>query len=600
MGKFLLILASFLIIFFFIPSVFASQGHMKLLAVTETEDGDVGGVADLYLEIKPGSGRVFLETFPLTRVDTQVSTRFAKEIACDFADVDCNKFDFFYTITADSSIIGGPSAGAAISALTFSLIRKVKLDETIAITGTINSGGVIGPVGGIKAKIKAAETIGLRKVLTPIGDLAILENISKEIRTNNSNLSNKTTALINETNQSIKFPKIEKIIEVKEVATLDEALYELTGRNFKEKNINITINEVYRDTMKQLAIQLCSRSTKLRNSVGNFSQNVSNRIYEDSINFSDRGKQHFNSNKYYSAASYCFGSNIGFNHVSLIEQNLSVDEVRERIDSLKQEIDKFDMQVEGEKLTTVTDLESYMVVKERLLEAIDFVEITSESTDRNETNLRTLAYAQERLNSAYSWSEFLGKGGKQFDFNKEIIHQACRKKLSEVEERLQYVQLYLPQDLTNTRKELEYAYKDQNEGNYELCLFKASKAKANADTVMSVFGVDIENVGSVVDRKLEIVERNLVEETEKGVFPILGYSYFEYANSLKEEDPFSALLYSEYALELSNLDIYFKNPIRRRITLFDNIDLKTVGILIVGMILGIFFSKLISFRKSRK
>src|SRR3989338_4195875 len=65
------------------PVAFAKQGHMKLLAVRETETGYEGGIADLYLEIKPGSGRVFLETFPLTRTDTQMSTRFAKAIACD-------------------------------------------------------------------------------------------------------------------------------------------------------------------------------------------------------------------------------------------------------------------------------------------------------------------------------------------------------------------------------------------------------------------------------------------------------------------------------------------------------------------------------------
>jgi len=83
------------ILFLIIPVVNAQSGHMKLLAVSDTENGQRGGIADLFLEIQPGSGRVFLETFPLTRLDTQISTRFAKEIACDFADVDCNKFDFF-------------------------------------------------------------------------------------------------------------------------------------------------------------------------------------------------------------------------------------------------------------------------------------------------------------------------------------------------------------------------------------------------------------------------------------------------------------------------------------------------------------------------
>ena len=44
-----------------LPAVSAKEGHMRLLAVTETDYGYNGGIADLYLEIKPGSGRVFLE-----------------------------------------------------------------------------------------------------------------------------------------------------------------------------------------------------------------------------------------------------------------------------------------------------------------------------------------------------------------------------------------------------------------------------------------------------------------------------------------------------------------------------------------------------------
>ena len=191
---------------------------------------------------------------------------------------------------------------------------------------------------------------------------------------------------------------------------------------------------------------------------------------------------------------------------------------------------------------------------------------------------------------------------KEFDFNDETIENACRNKLSEVEERLQYVEIYLPQSLENTRKELEYAYKDRDEENFELCLSKASKAKANVDTVLSVFGVRNEDVARVVDKKLEIVERSLVEETEKGVFPIVGYSYFEYANSLKEDDPFSALLYSEYALELSNLDIYFKTQKAEKFTLFDNVDKKLLGVLVIGIILGMAIGKIAKLcsKKSRK
>ena len=66
------------ILILLLPSVNAKEGHMRLLAVSETENGQEGGIADLFLEIEEGSGRVFLETFPLTRLDTQISTRFAK------------------------------------------------------------------------------------------------------------------------------------------------------------------------------------------------------------------------------------------------------------------------------------------------------------------------------------------------------------------------------------------------------------------------------------------------------------------------------------------------------------------------------------------
>ena len=73
-------------LFFLIVSVSAlsqnQQYHLKLLAVQENSNGTLtGSDADLYLEIQEGSGRVFLETFPLTKLDTQISTRFAKDAA---------------------------------------------------------------------------------------------------------------------------------------------------------------------------------------------------------------------------------------------------------------------------------------------------------------------------------------------------------------------------------------------------------------------------------------------------------------------------------------------------------------------------------------
>jgi len=460
----------------------------------------------------------------------------------------------------------------------------------VAITGTINSGGLIGPVGGLKAKIEAADKIGLKKVLIPFGE---------SINEINQSLENGTI------NESFDLDDLIKKhdIQIIEVSTLDEALFEFTGKRFGEKKNNLTINEEYKDTMKLLAIQLCSRSTRLRNDIANIStDNRTERISNNAINLSDRGKDSFDENKYYSAASYCFGSNVEFNYLSLLNQDLTEKEIIRKVNELRKEINDFDSEIENEDIKTITDLETYMVVKERLIEANDFLDLVLESLVNKNTSLHNLAYARERINSARSWAEFMENTGKEFDLNDEIIKKACRTKISEVEERFQYVQLYFPQNLASARKELDYAYKDLEDGNHELCLFKASKAKANVDTILSVFGVRSRNVNNVVDQKLNIVERNLVKETENGVFPILGYSYYEYANSLRDSDPFSALLYSGYALELSNLGIYFKtseSDSNFKVNYQNRIDMKLLAILISGIFIGVVVTNIYILRKAR-
>jgi len=157
-----------LILFFLlcIPLCFAQPiGHITLLAVSEATQ--TGSTADLYIRTQEGSGGVYIETFPLTKLDTQLSTRFAEQIACDFLEKDCTTTDFFYTIRSDATILGGPSAGAAIAVATVAMLDNLELNESVAISGTINVGGLIGPVGSLVSKIDAAQKQGITKVLIP-------------------------------------------------------------------------------------------------------------------------------------------------------------------------------------------------------------------------------------------------------------------------------------------------------------------------------------------------------------------------------------------------------------------------------------------------
>src|SRR3989338_7341192 len=75
------------------PAAMAKSGSIKLLAVTNTGEELIGSVADMELEIKEGTGRVFIDSLPLSRLDTQISTRFAKEVACNFLERDFSRYN---------------------------------------------------------------------------------------------------------------------------------------------------------------------------------------------------------------------------------------------------------------------------------------------------------------------------------------------------------------------------------------------------------------------------------------------------------------------------------------------------------------------------
>jgi len=576
-----------LIVFFtlfllFIPVIFASEGHMKLLAVTETDSGSYKGAsADLYLEVEPGTGRIFLDTFPLSKIDTQISTRLAKETACTHLNIDCDYFDFFYTIRANSAIVAGPSAGAAITELTIAVLDNQKINENASITGTINSGGLIGPVGGIKEKINAAQKIGLKLVLIPEG-----ERISAVDGNDSLDL--------------IKYGR-DNGIEVIEVSDIDEAAKYLIGKSYKKETKSLEINPIYSETMRQLAQVLCNNS---KETLKKFDYLSETEIYGRAENYSRQGFDSYASGAYYSAASYCFGANVRLSYLDYLNRGYSKKQILGELNEIEAEIKEIESRIP--KLKTITDLETYALVKERLEESRDNINKSREMADKNiNESLYSLAYAKERVNSALSWEIFFGKPGKEFNFNKDVLMLSCQSKIAEAEERYQYVKLFFPDALANTGATIKKASNDLENESYDLCLFRASKAKAESDVVLSTFGITQSQLSNLMDKKAAIVKRTIAEQTSRGIFPIAGYSYYEYANSLRGQDVYSALIFYEYALELSNLDAYFKEqqktvrlPMPSLEEQYKRIEkLRYVLFLLLGLILGIAVTRIYYLQK---
>lgn len=564
-----------------ISSAFGSKsGNIKLLAVSE--ESEKGSIANVYLEIKEGNGRVFIDSFPLSKIDTQISTRFAKEVACNFLEIDCSNYDFFYTIKANSAIVGGPSAGAAIAVLTVAVLADLDIDQKATMTGTINTGNIIGPVGGVLPKISAASDVGIKKVLIP-----------KYSGLNESNIS-----------------EIEKKYNIKvvEVSFLEEALEELTGKKF-EKDVSINISDSYKEIMLKVAEELCNRAEKLYNETNKelkINEQERSEVLNFSYNYLQKGKNSTLNNEFYSSASYCFGSALNSQYIKLkddfLEYNtLNYEKLNKKINETKKRIEEYKNFIKNKDLNTLSDLEVYMIVNDRLNEAEDRLNkaiLINNSNINNSINnssqiinynqsIYNLAYSIERLNSAISWANFFNMKGKKFSINKETMDDSCLKKVSEVEERLQYLKFYIPTSFEDVENSIKDSYNEYNNKNPELCIYKASIAKAKLNLILNTMSVEIDKIKDLIDDRSFSVKKVISKQNKRDIFPILAYSYYEYGNSLKNSDEYSSLLYLEYALEFGNLDIYFeKNKIK-----IPNFDKRYayffIGGLIIGVILGI-------------
>ena len=534
-GQIALFLVMFLLLSSFAFGAVSGKIYgMKLLAVQETENMTYqGSIADLLVELKPGSGRVFLETFPLTKMDTQISTRFAKDIACNYFNLNCQVYDFIYTIKANSNIIGGPSAGAAMSALTTIALLDLKYDKKITVTGTINSGGILGPVGGTKEKIEAASKNGLDKVLIATG--------ASKHREKNSTLD-----LINYSRDNLSF-------SVAEVGNLNELVFYLTGKKLRKEITQIEINKDYQKIMKDLNGFLCDRTLELRKELVKFRVNKSDfEPIQEKINNSDLalGKK-----DYYSSASYCFGANILLKEMIFEKGKKKSGQLLRELDVLKRKVKFVRNKLTKEKIETISDLQTMMIVKDRLNDVEREIKEYGKSKDK----YYSLAYAQERFFSAVSWMYFFQMPGKSFVLNQAKLKMSCMQKISESEERFQYVDLIFRGFRTNyIQDKIKAAKQKLLQKEYGLCLMKAVQAKAEANAILNAIGLGNDNVDSFFVSKNKATLQVIADNSQKWVFPILGYSYYQYANSLSEQDKHSALLYLEYALEMSGLDIYFE------------------------------------------
>lgn len=80
--------------------------------------------------------------------------------------VELHKYDIHVNFPGGGPI-DGPSAGVTMAVAIYSAIYGIPVDNKVAMTGELSIRGLVSPVGGVSAKIYAAEQAGARRVLIP-------------------------------------------------------------------------------------------------------------------------------------------------------------------------------------------------------------------------------------------------------------------------------------------------------------------------------------------------------------------------------------------------------------------------------------------------
>ena len=220
-----------------VPINLSSNQNLTSIIQTKIPKENVIGEAEIYLpavdqkgngvmtklKVKaiPGTGKVLVDINQLLFwIDTQQSIQIAKLVAQKITGKDLSKYDLFYSIETNASLIEGPSAGAGITIATIAAIQNRTLNRSVMITGTILPDGSIGSVGGIQAKARAAKQFGAKLFLVPEGQGTQVNYIPVK--------SCRTVGYVTfcEITYKLKEVSISKDvgIEVKEISNIEDAL----------------------------------------------------------------------------------------------------------------------------------------------------------------------------------------------------------------------------------------------------------------------------------------------------------------------------------------------------------------------------------------
>ena len=542
-------------------------------AVASTESGYIGVISTITVTIQNGSGRVFVDTMPLTQVDMQGSARLAVKVASalvekdENCDVDPSSFDYFFVVRTSAPIIGGPSAGAIMTVATIALLENWEINDYTVMTGMINPDASVGPVGGIIHKIEAGYSVGATRFLIPKGQGTYTELVTKTVTEGIW----RRTITYPETRDVAEYAMDNYGIEVVEVEEINDALRYFTGFNFSKTVSDQRITtEDYIDSMKPLASTLLSEAEDMyynasdlfdNSSIPNayptyYRSQVSNSL-SDSLDLLQQSMDLYDQGLYYSSTSKSFNSLINSRFVrysceyfNTVDRDIYFTNLIENISTF---YDEQSIKAKNAEICGMISLQCVGAAQRRVSESEDYISDASEIYEQYDHlgALYKLSFGMERSRSVGWWLNISNFFNDTCEISEKVLESLAAEYIEDAQQSVVYSSVILQEVgesstyLTEAEELIESA-RDNLEEDYDAsAFFKALEALAKGNLALELLD---SNPEERINRARDSASSSISDSRDLGIEPVLAVSYFELAHTFVNESAFSvAIEYYKYS-----------------------------------------------------
>jgi uncharacterized protein len=540
-----------------IPNITA-QSSITIIApaVERTPEGLNGVLSYISVVSKGGSGHIYIDTWPLAEIDIQGSARLAVQVACGVVDKNWEEYDFFITVRSDSPIIGGPSAGGAMTVAIIASLEGWTLKKNMVMSGTINPDETIGPVGGLLAKAQAASQVA-DVFLVPEGQTTILVEEQKTVQQGFFTYVTTTQKEVNLIEEGKNLG-----LEVKEIYDIRDAVYEFTGNIIEPPSV--AGKSIKADFMEPQANEQLStiesefeRATQAVNTYSGKYLSDLESLLDTARNEINYAREQYESGGYYTCMSNTFVAGLYITYVTNLVAFFEGSDPEGMAESVSEYLSGVSEEINSEVPRGMTALQCIAAAQNRVFEAKDYLQKARESQSDIEF-IEYISYAQRRGESAELWLNLSREYQEGDAISENAVKNAASSMLNTAQLSLVYASSILPQSnlLQEAAKNYDTAETEYRDGAFASSIFSALESKVYGEVALLTTGSNEDVIAQRVYRARERASKSIEDSRNQGIEPILAVSYYELADST--DNSIYQLLYLGHAEEIASIYKYIE------------------------------------------